>query len=296
MTEAHRTARELAAKFGLHRSGHQWRGACWCCGYSNSFVLADGKHGPIGWCASCQNREAIAVALGRPQGAHTTVPQHNNAADVQARVERAERVWRGSMPLPDTPGAAYLFLRGIGHLVACADLRFHSACSHPSGTLERPVRQPALVAAVRDVTGKFVGVHRTYLRRDGSGKAEVEPAKASLGPISGAAVRLAPIEQVLELGKLVVAEGIESAASAALLLRLPAWAAMSAGNLAKHLELPEDASNVVIAADPDGAGRGAAYDAWLRWKAEGRHIQIAMPDREGCDFNDMLLAREPANG
>ena len=34
-----------------------------------------------------------------------------------------------------------------------------------------------------------VGVHRTYLRPDRSGKAAVETAKASLGPIAGGAVR-----------------------------------------------------------------------------------------------------------
>jgi hypothetical protein len=64
------------------------------------------------------------------------------------------------------------------------------------------VRLPALVAAVRDVDGKFVGIHRTFLRRDGSAKADIEPAKASLGPVRGGAVRLATIERVLEAGAL----------------------------------------------------------------------------------------------
>jgi putative DNA primase/helicase len=72
----------------------------------------------------------------------------------------------------------------------------------------------------------------------------------------------------------------------------PAWAALSAGNLAKGLVLPPEARRVVIAADPDDAGRTAAREAWLRWKAEDREVQIAMPDRESFDFNDLLRARE----
>ena len=38
------TARELAARFGLHRAGREWRGACPCCGYPEAFILAE-RHG-----------------------------------------------------------------------------------------------------------------------------------------------------------------------------------------------------------------------------------------------------------
>ena len=48
----------------------------------------------------------------------------------------------------------------------------------------------------------------------------------------------------------------------------------------------------MIAADPDSAGQIAARDAWLRWHAEGRTVQIATPDGEGDDFNDVLRGRE----
>lgn len=39
--------------------------------------------------------------------------------------------------------------------------------------------------------GDRLAVHRTWLRDDGSGKADVEPAKAMLGACAGGAVRLA---------------------------------------------------------------------------------------------------------
>ena len=153
-------------------------------------------------------------------------------------------------------------------------------------------RYPAMVALVSDVSAAGVAVHRTYLRRDGTGKADVEPPRAALGPIWGGVVRLNDHDP----GKpLVVGEGIETAASAGVLLGFPAWAAISAGNLGAGLLLPPEARHVVIAADPDDAGRDAARDAWLRWANEGRTVQIATPDGPG-DFNDLLLTRDNRHG
>ncbi len=149
----------------------------------------------------------------------------------------------------------------------------------------------AMIALVCDVAGTPLGIHRTFLAQDGS-KSRVEPAKASLGPVWSGAIRL---HEIYDGKPLVIGEGIESSASAGRLMGLPAWAAISAGNLAKGLLLPPQPRSVVIAADPDVHGREAARAAWHRWKAEGRDVRIATPEREGCDFNDLLLSREAAN-
>jgi hypothetical protein len=145
-----------------------------------------------------------------------------------------------------------------------------------------------MIACVTDATGQIVAVHRTYLCRDGTGKAGLKPQRASLGPIWHGAVRLDPVSGDAEL---VVAEGIETAASAGCLTDLPARAAISAGNLGKGLLLPPQVRRVVIAADPDDTGRDAAREAWFRWWAEGRAVRIAMPNHDGCDSNDLLVAR-----
>jgi hypothetical protein len=78
-------------------------------------------------------------------------------------------------------------------------------------------------------------------------------------------------------------------------LHLGAWSAISSGNLAKGLVLPPEVRHVIIAADPDDVGRDAARDAWLRWTAEGRTVEIATPNGLG-DFNDLLLAEESRHG
>ena len=170
-------------------------------------------------------------------------------------------------------------------LATSPTLRFNRDTRHPGGgTL------PAMVALVQDVAGNPVAAHRTFLRPDGTGKASIEPNRASLGPLWRGAIRLHPIAV-----ELVVGEGIETAAAAGVLLGLPSWAALSAGNLARALALPPDVRRVVIASDHDDPGRLAAKEAAMRWKAEGRVVRVALPDRAGHDFADVLMARASAN-
>ena len=114
----------------------------------------------------------------------------------------------------------------------------------------------------------------------------MEP-RASLGLAWGGAIRLAgPVSGL----PLVIGEGIETSASAGRLMNLPAWAAISAGNLGQGLALPREIAAVIIAADPDGPGERAAREAALRWSREGRAVRIARPCGAG-DFNDILRAR-----
>jgi phage/plasmid primase-like uncharacterized protein len=292
------TVRELAAQFGLHNAGRYWRGRCPACGYAEAFLLANRKTGIIGWCASCGDQEAIAQAIGDPLRAIARPRDKDDGAAQSRRLERAERIWLGSESVANRPAAAYLVARRIGHLIGCPELRFRADCPHPTGTVDRPMRLPALIAAVRDADGNFIGIHRTYLRRDGSSKADIEPQKASLGLVRGGAVRLVSLDEVRTAGELVLAEGIETAAAASLLLDLPAWAAISAGNLAHGVVLPADIHKVVIAADRDSpdehgrcAGQQAARDAWFRFRHDGREVHIALPDEGRGDFSDLLAAR-----
>jgi phage/plasmid primase-like uncharacterized protein len=142
-----------------------------------------------------------------------------------------------------------------------------------------------MLALVVDVTGTPLGIHRTYLHGDGRGKADVVPTKASLGPIWGGAIRLDPVACTM-----VIAEGIETAASAGSLLELPAFAAINAGNLGKGLVLPAEVCSVTIGADRDIPGERAAREAAIRWVREGRKVRIAYPDVASMDFNDVHRA------
>jgi putative DNA primase/helicase len=147
---------------------------------------------------------------------------------------------------------------------------------------------PVLIAAITEpLTGELRAVHRTFLARDGRGKAPIEPAKMTLGPTGGAVIRLSEPEPGRPL---VIAEGIETAASAGLIFGAPAWAGIAAGNLG-HIELPPSVGEVIIAADHDPIGQREAERAARRWQAEGRRVVIATPDTPGADFADILMRR-----
>ena len=286
-SEALMDALSIAFRLGLKRYQRSWRGRCPCCDYAaGTFAVREGKAGRA-WlycangCGRSELEEAVAAATGHRATAMTQ-GDHDVAAVRERNQERALALWQGSGSISGTPADTYLAARGLSGLSASPALRFREDTPHPEGG-----RLPALIALVSDVSSAPISVHRTFITRDGR-KADVEPAKASLGPVWGGAIRLA---STAEGGTVVIGEGIESSASAGRLMGLPAWAAISAGNLAKGVLLPPKAVRMVIAADPDEAGREAARQAWLRWIDEGRSVQIAIPDGAG-DFNDLLRARE----
>lgn len=201
-------------------------------------------------------------------------------ADTAERRRRVRAFWLRCDYATGTPAQAYLARRGLPWLTGHDHIRYRPDAPHPGGgTL------PALVALVHDGAGNICAAHRTFLDLSGA-KAAADPAKASLGPIAGGAIRLHPLAP-----ELLVGEGLETTASAGLMLGLPAWAAIACGNLALSMVLPPMVRAVVIAADNDGPGQRAAALAARRWMAEGRTVRIATPDGPGQDFNNVLQAR-----
>ena len=201
-----------------------------------------------------------------------------------ARTEYALNIWQNSIPLRGTLAESYLQSRGL-RLALPSTLRFQSRLKHSSGSL-----WPALVALVsRGSDNEPLAIHRTFLARDGSGKAPINPQKMMLGPCGGGAVRLGEPSTVLMVG-----EGIETCLSAMQATGDPAWAALSTSGL-KALNLPENVREVIVLADGDDVGEAAARECALRWQREGRRVRIARPPR-GQDFNDMLIRPTPQSG
>ena len=222
-------------------------------------------------CFSCDDLAGIGATLAAITAGEWRPPVRDHVPDLASAAERERRareVWDHALLASVSPVALYLASRGLSGLEASAALRYTPSVSHPQGG---GLRLPAMAAAIRDARGDLTGVHRKFLTLDGR-KAKVEPVKASMGLVAGGAVRLHPHDPGRPL---VIGEGIESAASAGFLLQAPAWAAVSAGNLARNLQLPDEVRDVVIAADPDDVGEQAAQAAAERWQAEGRSVRIA---------------------
>jgi Toprim domain len=209
---------------------------------------------------------------------------------IQRRLKRgaARRIWLSGKPIIGTIAQTYLTGRAIpvSGFEHCGDLRFVSACPlHPYG--RGTTHHPALVARVVDRMGKAVGVHVTYLAPDGLGKAAIDVPRKLIGAgFGGACVRLGTG------GRVVIAEGIESALSAGLALGLSPIAALSAGGV-KTWHKFDGVREVTFAADQDKSeiGMASARAAAHRLYCEGVKVAgFAIPPGGVNDWNDAATA------
>lgn len=288
-------AETIAKALGGRKAGGGWTARCPAHDdHEPSLSIRDGDGGKVlvRCHAGCDQRQVIAALRSRalwseggrrhvgksaPRPAATKQPEQDDAK----RTEAATTIWRATIPAAGALVQSYLVSRGL-HLPPPPVLRFHGGLRHPSGGI-----WPGMVALVtRGADDAPLAIHRTFLARDGAGKAPVDPQKMMLGPCRGGAVRLAAPAEVLMIG-----EGIETCLAAMQATGHPAWAALSTSGL-RALDLPTDVRDVIVLADGDEPGEAAARDCAWRWKREGRRVRIARPP-QGMDFNDMLMGRTP---
>lgn len=288
------TAETIARALGGRKVGHGWMARCPAHDDrepSLSIRDADGK--VLVRChAGCDQRDVIATlkerglwdgkvrsSLRKSHRCRVSSPQSNQNQAERSAV--ALSIWQSTIPANGTPVEVYLTSRGLT-LTRPPSLRFHRGLKHPSGGI-----WPCMVALVtRGTDDTPLAIHRTFLAREGRGKAPVEPAKMMLGPCRGGAVRLGEPGEVLMIG-----EGIETCLAAMQATGNPAWAALSTSGL-RALDLPGSEREAIVLADGDDPGEAAARDCALRWMQQGRRVRIARPPR-GLDFNDVLLGRAP---
>jgi putative DNA primase/helicase len=291
------TAEMIAKALGGRKAGSDWMARCPAHDDrepSLSIRVADDGKVLVRCHAGCDQERVISALRSRhlwpENGSHapgrsaprvtaTSQPGHDSK-----RTETALTIWKATTPADGTLVETYLASRGL-YLPPPVTLRCHAGLKHPSGGV-----WPTMVALVtRGSDDAPLGIHRTFLARDGSGKAPVVPQKMMLGPCRGGAVRLGRAGDVLLVG-----EGIETCLAAMQATGYPAWAALSTSGVAA-LELPDYVREVIVLADGDAAGEAAAHKAAVRWKRERRRVRIAHPGK-GMDFNDMLMGRAPSIG
>ena len=287
------TAEAIARALGGRKIGSVWMACCPAHqDHDPSLAITDAQDGRvlIRCHAGCDQRDVIEAlrarglweaarrhSSGRRRGGSRIAYTETNTGALK-RTQAALCVWQASRPAKETPVADYFRSRGIA-LVPPASIRFHVGLTHPSGGV-----WPAMVALVTNgADATPLGVHRTFLGRDGNGKAPVDPQKMMLGPCRGGAVFLAYPSDLLMVG-----EGIETCLAAIQATGHPAWAALSTSGL-RSLDLPSDIRDVIVLADGDDPGEAAAQACAWRWKREGRRVRIARPP-QGSDFNDLLKA------
>ncbi len=198
------------------------------------------------------------------------------------------RLWgQGELITENSAAGRYLISRGLkveGH----QSLRAIRSLRHA------PTKRdfPGLLARFVDADGAGKQIQRLYLTETGS-KADVTPNRMFVQGHTmpkGGAIRLGDAAEVMG-----VAEGFETALSAAQLHGMPVWATTSAEML-KAWTPPKNAKRILVFADNDGSftGQAAAFELARRLVLEAqrdgieRVLEVHIPLQKGTDWNDVL--------
>ena len=163
-------------------------------------------------------------------------------------------------------------------------------------------KYPAIVAKFESVGGELMGLHRTYLNTDCTGKLQLaDPFTGRLldakkmmaryqGSNTGTAIQLCPAAEYL-----AVCEGIENGAAIYQESGLPVWVCGSAGGMAAMV-LPSTVKQLFVFADTDAneAGIKAARRLESRAIAQGIEVRIWQSGMVGMDILDVVTARKAA--
>jgi twinkle protein len=237
----------------------------------------------IRFCLADGDRALALAKASEFLGGHLPEPAPDSSSTTKAErprrstTEIARSLWRATLPFCGTVGEVYLVGRDIDPAVA-GTLRFLPNALHsPTGR-----RCPALIAPVRTVGHRFVGIHRIFLEPDGRQLQHPDP-KLSLGDIRGGHIPLsAPRE-----GDTVrhIAEGIEDGL-AILTVAHGSWVdAVSASTHLYHLPTDPRAALTFVHHDADEAGRAGA-EAFKAGNGDDPDIILTPPAEK--DLNRLL--------
>lgn len=262
-------------------------GPCPICGGTDRFRFMDTNGDGVFICNQCGSGDGFTLAekaLGRSfkdiadvirrKAKDMSMTKYEESAPVDTKT--MARMWKKSEEIiPHDPVFNYLHRR-LKTVVDVQNLR----CLDGN-----------MIAKVQMADGVGCNIHTTYLTPDGK-KADVEvPKRVLKGSLpDGCAIRLFPPAKVLG-----VAEGIETALSAALLFKVPVWATVN-GNLLSKWVPPEETETVVVFGDNDVnyTGQSKAYALANRLTVQfKRKVEVKIPPVAGWDWNDALQGHQP---
>lgn len=252
----------------------------------HSLSLRDGEDGKLlVYChAGCRAEDILAEIRKRGLASDASCVNARSRinADRRSLSEYARELWHQAQVIEGTLAERY-FRRHRGITVSLPpSLRFH-----PQVKVPRERRWlPALIAAASSGDRVVGAVQVTWLNPATAAKADIDPPRRTFGPLNQAAVRLGPATKSIGL-----AEGVETALSAAELHGVPTWATLGAARF-ERVQIPAGIERIHIFGDADAAGEAKAGGA-ARRLARDYLVSLHWPT-EGKDFNDVLLAQRKA--
>lgn len=281
-------ARELVEALG--GTWVRGRGICCCPAHDDrtpSLSVTIGRSAILFHCfAGCSIDEVLRALSGAGVRAADLFDGTGSLIEVVPRSappnRNALRLWREATTLAESPAASYLARRAIE--TGTPELRFHPQM--PLGPKGQVQFLPAMVAAVRNDQG-ILALHRTFLDVDSGCLAQFERPRRALGSLGTGAVRLGRPRG----DRLGLAEGIETALSAAQLFGVPCWATLGNERFGQ-VTIPESVRELHLFVDNDAGGDLAEARARAAYGIEGRRIVAQRPRRVGFDWNDVLTRQK----
>lgn len=271
--------------------GGTWHGSSGmaCCpahdDRSSSLSISPGRTTILLHCfAGCEFIDIIRAARG--SGALRGTSKSSDRADRPAPntdyAPLARKIWADAGSLSGTRGERYMLARGV--VGPWNELRYHPRTPFGAGSMV--TFRPALIGAVRDDSG-LIAIHRIALDPRTGGKAtDLKSPKLTLGRPKSGAVRLFKGGRTLGL-----AEGIETAKSAAHMLGIPVWAALGTERFAM-VDIPSDVTRLILLADRGVGGRRAVILGRKGHARPGRSIETPLPPNGFDDWNEADQARQ----
>ena len=191
----------------------------------------------------------------------------------EMRLINARRIWSESLPIEGTVAETYLSVNSfIGVRSVVSQFRFHPATLHePTQT-----RLPALIAPGYNLLGEFVGIHRTFLSKDGQRRAKPREggSRRMLGDCRGSYIQLSEPTGF----RLVVAESIEMAlAIKQACPHIPVWCSMTRGNMRAILPLTVKELILCVEAEKNDTAGAATLLMEAAEEHRRRGVMVLMP-------------------
>jgi phage/plasmid primase-like uncharacterized protein len=197
----------------------------------------------------------------------------------------------------------YLSSRGIKRdwLHHFPSVRFHPNAWFKNAKGEQD-SAPAVALMFSSKDGVPCNIHKTFLDKNGVGKANLEKSKIQMRPtqrMTGGAVRIGDTDSIVRNnGVLHVSEGFENACSVIDHFNQPCWATLSA-SLLQGFVPPKEVKKLIVWADNDAVGKGTENVGFLAAKKlQDRLLKerpdlitvIKLPPNPKEDWNDLYSA------
>jgi Toprim domain len=266
--------------------------------FKDAVAWAEDRYGLRG--LNDEQREALSREVVKRQAVVDEAAEEKRLKNIR----NACRMFGEAIGIEGTVADRYLQSRGIDlALLPYREIRWLRFLPKATYWMDKARPQmPAMIAGMVDGAGGMKACHLTFLKADGTAKADVDKPKLMWPEVKGLVIRLnrgklnCTAEWAAENGRtspLVLCEGIEDGLSLAVAdPDLRVWAASSLSNLGN---VPDHAcaSSFVVAQDNDWAKPQAqnAFTKAMKRLHSFNKPAVAVRSTVGKDFNDQLKGK-----